>query len=59
VGGPNGAAVRLGVKRPTLMYRMKRLQIERPIRSLAPLKLPQTNSEHFQEYDQAAVGFGY
>jgi transcriptional regulator with GAF, ATPase, and Fis domain len=58
VGGPNGAAVRLGMKRPTLMYRMKRLQIERPTRSHAPLKMPQTNSEHYQDYDQAAVASG-
>ena len=29
VGGPRGAAVRLGVKRPTLLYRMKKLGIER------------------------------
>jgi hypothetical protein len=29
IGGPRGAAVRLGVKRPTLLYRMKKLGIER------------------------------
>lgn len=33
VGGPNGAAAKLGLKRPTLLYRMKKLQIERPARS--------------------------
>jgi transcriptional regulator with GAF, ATPase, and Fis domain len=33
VGGPNGAATKLGLKRPTLIYRMKKLQIERPMRS--------------------------
>ena len=30
VGGPNGAAVRLGMKRPTLQFRMKKLGIFRP-----------------------------
>ena len=30
IGGPNGAAVRLGMKRTTLMNRMKKLGIERP-----------------------------
>jgi transcriptional regulator with GAF, ATPase, and Fis domain len=30
VGGPNGAAARLGMKRPTLIHRMKRLGISRP-----------------------------
>ena len=30
IGGPNGAAVRLGLKRTTLMNRMKKLGIERP-----------------------------
>jgi DNA-binding NtrC family response regulator len=29
VGGPRGAAVRLGIKRPTLIFRMKKLGIER------------------------------
>jgi formate hydrogenlyase transcriptional activator len=29
VGGPRGAAARLGIKRPTLLYRMKKLGIER------------------------------
>jgi DNA-binding NtrC family response regulator len=29
IGGPRGAAVRLGMKRPTLIYRMKKLGIER------------------------------
>jgi transcriptional regulator with GAF, ATPase, and Fis domain len=30
VGGPNGAAIRLGIKRSTLNFRMKKLGIERP-----------------------------
>jgi hypothetical protein len=32
-GGPNGAAVRLGIKRPTLQFRMQKLGITRPQRS--------------------------
>lgn len=38
LGGPNGAAIRLGLKRPTLIYKMKKLQIERPARSYVRLK---------------------
>jgi formate hydrogenlyase transcriptional activator len=30
LGGPHGAAVRLGVKRTTLLYKMRRLGIDRP-----------------------------
>jgi formate hydrogenlyase transcriptional activator len=33
IGGPNGAAVKLGLQRTTLIRRMKRLGIERPLRS--------------------------
>ena len=32
IGGPTGAAARLGLKRTTLMYRLKRLGIDRPSR---------------------------
>jgi DNA-binding NtrC family response regulator len=35
VGGPRGAAARLGIKRPTLIYRMKKLGIERTSREPA------------------------
>jgi formate hydrogenlyase transcriptional activator len=31
IGGPNGAAARLGLKRTTLIYKMKKLGIERPV----------------------------
>jgi formate hydrogenlyase transcriptional activator len=31
IGGQNGAAVRLGMKRTSLVYRMKKLQISRPV----------------------------
>jgi formate hydrogenlyase transcriptional activator len=33
--GPNGAAARLGLKRPTLQFRMQKLGISRPPRHLA------------------------
>jgi formate hydrogenlyase transcriptional activator len=32
IGGPEGAAVKLGLKRTTLFYKMKKLGIGRPIR---------------------------
>lgn len=31
IGGPNGAAARLGLKRTSLVYRMQKLKIERPL----------------------------
>jgi formate hydrogenlyase transcriptional activator len=31
--GPNGAAARLGIKRPTLQFRMQKLGIARPRKS--------------------------
>jgi formate hydrogenlyase transcriptional activator len=31
--GPNGAAARLGIKRPTLQFRMQKLGISRPPKS--------------------------
>jgi transcriptional regulator with GAF, ATPase, and Fis domain len=31
IGGPRGAAIRLGLKRPTLIYRMKKLGIDRSL----------------------------
>ena len=36
IGGPNGAAARLGVKRTTLFHKMKRLGIARPARRATP-----------------------
>jgi formate hydrogenlyase transcriptional activator len=38
-GGPNGAAVRLGIKRPTLQFRMQKLGITRSQRS-TPARTP-------------------
>ena len=35
IGGPNGAAMKLGLKRTTLIHRLKRLGIERPLRRIA------------------------
>jgi len=32
IGGANGAAARLGVKRTTLLFKMKKLGISRPVR---------------------------
>jgi formate hydrogenlyase transcriptional activator len=42
-GGPNGAAERLGLKRPTLQFRMQKLGITRPQRSV-PEKAPMQSS---------------
>src|SRR2546421_4150874 len=36
LGGPKGAAVKLGMKRPTLIHRMKKLGISRPPGDLTP-----------------------
>jgi len=36
IGGPKGAAARLGMKRPTLIHRMKKLGISRPPEDLTP-----------------------
>jgi transcriptional regulator with GAF, ATPase, and Fis domain len=30
IGGPTGAATKLGLKRTTLLYKMKKLEINRP-----------------------------
>jgi formate hydrogenlyase transcriptional activator len=36
VGGPRGAAAKLGLKRPTLIHRMKKLGISRPVQDPDP-----------------------
>jgi formate hydrogenlyase transcriptional activator len=41
--GPNGAAARLGIKRPTLQFRMQKLGIARPQRSI-PVRAPTQSS---------------
>src|ERR1700733_6721201 len=41
--GPNGAAARLGIKRPTLQFRMQKLGIARPQRSI-PVRSPTQSS---------------
>jgi transcriptional regulator with GAF, ATPase, and Fis domain len=49
VGGPDGAASKLGLKRTTLIHRMKMLKIQRP---------EPTNTGHRYDFDQAVEGFG-
>jgi len=44
LGGPHGAAVRLGVKRTTLLYKMRRLGIDRPSEEAEPEKAPSRSS---------------
>jgi transcriptional regulator with GAF, ATPase, and Fis domain len=39
VGGPKGAAAKLGLQRTTLIHKMKKLQIKRPLQSDERLKL--------------------
>jgi formate hydrogenlyase transcriptional activator len=39
VGGPNGAAARLGLKRTTLISKMKKLGISRPVRQIDTARL--------------------
>ena len=48
VGGPNGAAAKLGLKRTTLIQRMKKLQIERPAQNHANMKVPLSVSNSSQ-----------
>jgi DNA-binding NtrC family response regulator len=57
IGGPDGAAAKLGLKRTTLIHRMKTLQIERPERSEVRLKLPLTNPNCRHDFDEAANSF--
>ena len=44
LGGPHGAAVRLGVKRTTLLYKMRRLGIDRPPEERSATKEHSRNS---------------
>jgi formate hydrogenlyase transcriptional activator len=44
LGGPHGAAVRLGVKRTTLLYKMRRLGIGRPPEDTPTAKVPSRSS---------------
>ena len=44
LGGPHGAAARLGVKRTTLLYKMRRLGIGRPPEETLPAKAPSRSS---------------
>ena len=40
IGGPNGAAAKLGLKRTTLIHRMTKLQIKRPAERHVHMKVP-------------------
>jgi transcriptional regulator with GAF, ATPase, and Fis domain len=51
IGGPEGAAAKLGLKRTTLDYKMKKLGIYRPVRRRR-VNLP---AEAFQESDSAVI----
>ncbi|HEX8881609.1 MAG TPA: sigma 54-interacting transcriptional regulator [Candidatus Acidoferrum sp.] len=46
VGGPRGAAVRLGLKRTTLISKMKKLGISRPMRQLEVAGIDQNRDPH-------------
>jgi transcriptional regulator with GAF, ATPase, and Fis domain len=58
VGGAEGAAAKLGMKRTTLMHRMKKLQIERPGLTDVRATLPLTSHNHRQDFERPAKGFG-
>jgi transcriptional regulator with GAF, ATPase, and Fis domain len=58
VGGAEGAAAKLGMKRTTLMHRMKKLQIERPGLTDVRATLPLTSPNHRQDFERPAKGFG-
>jgi transcriptional regulator with GAF, ATPase, and Fis domain len=45
IGGPDGAAARLGLKRTTLIAKMKKLGIARPVRRSEMTRLPSTPVE--------------
>jgi transcriptional regulator with GAF, ATPase, and Fis domain len=44
LGGPQGAAARLGLKRTTLLFKMKKLGISRPVRQMEKAELDQDPS---------------
>lgn len=46
VGGPRGAAVRLGLKRTTLISKMKKLRISRPMRQVEVAGIDQNRDPH-------------
>lgn len=57
IGGSNGAAAMLGLKRTTLAYRMKKLGIERPGYRAGLLEMPviPEQSKTSTEFDQSAA----
>jgi formate hydrogenlyase transcriptional activator len=48
VGGPDGAAARLGLKRTTLIHKMKKLGIARPTRQARPPAIEASSGQHRQ-----------
>jgi len=46
VGGPRGAAARLGLKRTTLITKMNKLGISRPVQQKDVDQIPQGPGEH-------------
>ena len=48
VGGPHGAAVRLGLKRTTLLAKMKKLGISRPLLKNDPIELAANEDSEYQ-----------
>jgi len=48
VGGPHGAAVRLGLKRTTLLAKMKKLGISRPLPKDDPIELAANEDSEYQ-----------
>src|SRR5580692_5319460 len=51
IGGPDGAAVKLGLKRTTLIYKMKKLGIRHPSRGRGVLEPLET----FEEFESSAT----
>lgn len=58
VGGPKGAAAKLGLRRTTLLHRMKKLQIKRPSPGDARPMLQITDHSHQENRDPAAKSLG-
>ena len=54
IGGSNGAATKLGVKRTTLIHRMKKLGIERAARGRALPEIPAAPDQIPADLDQSA-----
>ena len=53
IGGSNGAATKLGVKRTTLIHRMKKLGIERATRRPVQSEMPAAPDQMPADLDQS------